>query len=46
MVIRALCTVWDPDHGRVGKRPGRMFMHRQRWARTPASAAPGAFGGA
>jgi hypothetical protein len=29
---RALRTVGDPDRSRVGRRPGRMFMHRQSWA--------------
>jgi hypothetical protein len=25
---RALHSAGDPDHGRAGRRPGRMFMHR------------------
>jgi hypothetical protein len=38
-VIKSLRTVCDPDHGRAGRRPGRIFMHRERWAWSPASAA-------
>ena len=41
MVIRSFRNVGDPDHGRAARRPGRMFMHRQRWAWSPASAAEG-----
>lgn len=29
---RALRTVGNSDHSRAGMPPGRMFMHRQRWA--------------
>ena len=36
-----LRTVGDPDQGRAGRRPGRRFMHRQRWAESPGSAADG-----
>jgi hypothetical protein len=36
---RALSTVAIPTTADQGRRPGRMFMHRQRWASTPAHAA-------
>jgi hypothetical protein len=41
-VIKSFRTVGNPDHGRAGRQPGRMFMHRQHWAWSPASAACGA----
>jgi hypothetical protein len=38
-VIKSFRSVGNPDHGRAGRQPGRMFMHRQRWAWSSASAA-------
>lgn len=38
-VINSFRSVGNPDHGRASRQPGRMFMHRQRWAWSPASAA-------
>jgi hypothetical protein len=28
--IKSFRSVGNPDHGRAGRQPGRMFMHRQR----------------
>jgi hypothetical protein len=38
-VIKGLRAVCYPDHGRAGRQPDRISMHRQHWAWSPASAA-------